>query len=137
MKQQSIILILAAVVIVGLAAFLFQGGINLPTSGTQQQVQTTQPAPTGKTVTVEITSSGFNPSSVTINSGDTVKFVNRDSSRHQPASNPHPIHTDYPGFDARRGLATGESYSFTFTRKGTWGFHDHLNPGTTGTIIVQ
>jgi len=106
------------------------GGRTQPTTTTTQQ-----PAASAKTV--EITSAGFSPNALTINSGETVTFVNKDSRPHWPASNPHPVHTDYSGFDARRGLNQGESYSFTFTRKGTFGFHDHLNPGTGGTITVK
>lgn len=88
-------------------------------------------------VIIEITSSSFTPSTVTINSGDKVTFVNKDSSQHQPASNAHPIHADYPGFDALRGLNQNQNYSFTFTRVETWGYHDHLNPSLTGKIIVR
>lgn len=49
------------------------------------------------------------------------------------ASDPHPIHTDLPGFDPRK---VQESFSFTFDRVGEWGFHNHLRPSDTGTIIV-
>ncbi len=90
-----------------------------------------------KTYTIEITPSGFSPNTLKIKSGDTVNFVNKDSSSHQPASNPHPIHTNYAGFDALKGLAQGENYSFTFTQKGTFGYHDHLNPSVGGTITVE
>jgi plastocyanin len=86
---------------------------------------------------VLITSSGFIPSTLTIKVGDTVTFVNKDSKPHWPASDPHPTHTNYPGFDALRPLKTGESYSFTFTKQGAWGYHDHLNPSLRGTIIVE
>jgi plastocyanin len=86
---------------------------------------------------VLITSSGFIPSTLTIKIGDTVTFVNKDSKPHWPASDPHPTHTNYPGFDALRPLKTGESYSFTFTKQGAWGYHDHLNPSLRGTIIVE
>jgi plastocyanin len=86
---------------------------------------------------VLITSSGFSPSTLTIKVGDTVTFINKDSNSHWPASDPHPTHTNYPGFDALRPLKTGESYSFTFTKQGAWNYHDHLDPSLTGTIIVQ
>ena len=94
---------------------------------------------------VEITSSGFSPSTLTINSGDTVTFTNKDTAEHWPASAVHPTHVAYPEsggcigskFDACKNLAAGESWSFTFNQVGTWKYHDHLNPGTTGTIVVQ
>ena len=100
---------------------------------------------------IEITSSGFNPKNLEINVGNSVKFVNKDSENHWPASAIHPTHTVYPGsninkcgtgeesliFDACKGLSQGESYSFTFNEKGSWGYHDHLSPSLRGTIVVN
>ena len=93
---------------------------------------------------VEITSEGFNPSTLMIKSGETATWVNKESLPSWPASAVHPSHNVYPEsdgcigskFDACRGLKQGESYSFTFNQKGTWKYHDHLSPGNTGTIIV-
>lgn len=97
------------------------------------------------TTIVEVTSSGFSPSTLTINASDTVTFVNRDTLTHWPASDVHPTHTLYPEsggcigskFDACRGLEQGEIFPFTFNVAGTWTYHDHLSPGFTGTIIVR
>ncbi len=89
---------------------------------------------------IEITSAGFSPQNVTISAGDKVGFVNRDSAPHWPASAPHPAHTDYPGFDALKGLAQNEVFTFTFNQAGEWKYHDHLNcctnPAFFGTVIV-
>ncbi|MEK6949791.1 MAG: cupredoxin domain-containing protein [Nanoarchaeota archaeon] len=95
--------------------------------------------------TIEITVSGFNPSSLTINAGETVTWINKGSSQAWPASAVHPTHKVYPEtggcigskFDACKSLKQGEAYSFTFNQKGTWRYHDHLNSGSIGTIIVQ
>jgi plastocyanin len=68
-----------------------------------------------------------------------------------PASAFHPTHTVYSGtslsehcpdtagtaFDACKGFLPGQSWSFKFTKAGTWKYHDHLNPGATGTIVVE
>jgi len=86
---------------------------------------------------INITASGFVPSTVTIHKGDYVMFTNKDTDQHWPASDPHPIHNGYPGFDAKRGLSQGQTYTFQFERTGTFGFHDHLNPTVTGKVIVQ
>ncbi len=123
-------------------------GVVFVSGCTQYGGQQTQPTtPTQPTAgnTVEITSSGFSPSTLTINAGDTVTFVNKDSRPHWPASAVHPTHTVYPEsggcigskFDACKGLAQDETFSFKFDQKGTWKYHDHLNPGLTGTIVVQ
>ena len=98
---------------------------------------------------VKITSSGFEPKTLTVKAGTTVTFVNEDSNKHWPASAMHPTHTLYPGsgiekcgtgeeiFDTCKGLAQGESFSFTFNEKGSWKYHDHLKVSSTGTIIVE
>jgi len=101
--------------------------------------------------TIEITSAGFNPDTLTIKNGGIVIFVNTDLQQHWPASAIHPTHTLYPGssitkcntpeesstFDACRGLEKGETYSFVFNQAGSWKYHDHLNPNSRGTIIVE
>jgi plastocyanin len=93
--------------------------------------------PTGAVKEIKISSAGFSPSTVTIKKGDYVKFTNTDSSSHWPASDPHPVHTGYPGFDALNGLAQNEVYTFQFQKTGTFGFHDHLRPSNHGTVIVK
>lgn len=113
-----------------------------------------QPAPTPTPVQgkiIEITSSGFNPDTLTINVSETVTFVNKDTVPHWVATDPHPGHDQYPEyfeqpvpvgcsrskFDACRGLPQGETFSFTFNLTGTWTYHDHLNPLLKGTVVVQ
>lgn len=95
------------------------------------------PLPANVRSTVHITASGFSPESVTVAQGGTVTWINDDSIGHWPASDPHPIHTNLPGFDALKSLKQGESYTFTFTKQDTWTYHDHLLPSRTGTVIVQ
>ncbi len=95
------------------------------------------PSSTAKTMAISIDDQGFTPSTVTIAAGTTVVFTNNGQALHWPASDPHPIHTDLSGFDARKGLTTGESYSFTFSKTGTFGMHDHLNSSMKGTIVVK
>lgn len=95
------------------------------------------PAAQHQTYTVSYTNSCFTPSSVSIKNGDTVTFVNNSNKNMWPASDPHPQHTLYPEFDARKDIAPGGSYSFTFTRIGSWGYHDHNKPSCHGTVVVS
>lgn len=85
---------------------------------------------------IVINANGFSPANITVKQGTVVTFVNKDSQAHWPASNPHPVHSDLPGFDALKGLTTGGVYSYTFTKLGTWGFHDHVNPVNHGSVTV-
>jgi len=83
--------------------------------------------------TITYNESGFSPNSLTVKVGTTVTFTNQGTGSMWVASNPHPTHTDLPEFDEKSSAA---NYSFTFTKAGTWGFHNHKNPGQGGTIIV-
>ncbi|MBI2618238.1 cupredoxin domain-containing protein [Candidatus Kaiserbacteria bacterium] len=81
---------------------------------------------------------GFYPSSLTIQTGDSVFFKTMMADNFWPASDPHPIHTYYPEnvFDSQRPIAPNESWQFIFNEPGTWRYHDHLNPSLRGEITV-
>jgi hypothetical protein len=67
------------------------------------------------------------------------------------ASANHPSHTAYNGtslrehcpdtansaFDECSATAAGTSWSFTFDKTGSWGFHNHVNASEYGKVIVQ
>jgi plastocyanin len=78
----------------------------------------------------------FSPSAVKVSKGGKVTWINKSSVAVWPASAFHPTHTLYPGFDALRGLKTGETYSFVFEKVGSWKYHNHLNSGVTGVVEV-
>ncbi len=88
-------------------------------------------------VTVSVDDEGFTPATVPVKVGTTVTFINNGQALHWPVSDPHPIHTGLAGLNALKGLSTGETYSFTFTKPGTFGMHDHLNTRLKATIVVQ
>ena len=167
MNKKSQVLIIAIILIIiaiGLAYFfLSKSGSEEKQTPSSESEETreglrivTETLPTQKEETIEentieITSSGFSPSSLTVSQGDKITFINRGSSLSWPASAVHPTHRAYPGsdinkcntaeekniFDACRGLKQGESYSFTFNDKGSWKYHDHLNTGSFGEIVVE
>ena len=100
---------------------------------------------------IRYTDEGYAPSSLAIEHGQSVTFMNDSSRETWPAFAMHPTHTAYPGsgiekcdtdndpgiFDACHGLKPGESWSFTFDEVGTWKYHDHLNGGNFGSITVE
>ena len=105
--------------------------------GVEEMIVNTGSDSESQDLVVEITSSGFNPATLEISQGDKVTWTNKGSAKAWPASAVHPTHNVYPGFDAKRGLSQGESYSFIFEKVGSWNYHDHLSPSTTGKIIVN
>jgi len=90
----------------------------------------------GKVHEVTYDGTNFTPKQLTVKVGDTVVFKNNGSSAFWPASAPHPQHTNYPEFDPKKAIAAGGSWSFVFTKAGTWGYHDHLNASHFGSITV-
>lgn len=118
-----------------------QEGYTVPTNAPSVTPPTTQPGVPGKTIPVSepivtYTAGGFAPAPLIISVGQTVMFKNTGTATMWVASAPHPTHTDYSGFDATRPYGPGETYSFTFTRVGTWKYHNHLNPQHFGSIVV-
>lgn len=113
------------------------GGTGTETSGASTLPSTNTTSTTATTHTVSYTDQGYSPSTVTINAGDTVTFVNNSSGGMWTASNPHPVHTDFSAFDAKKSYGPGTSYSFTFTTAGTYGFHNHVHPSSTGSVVVK
>jgi len=79
---------------------------------------------------------GFYPKKFAITSGDSVIFLNKSSHAFWPASDNHPDHTMYEGFDVGRPLNPGETWTFTFEKDGVWWFHDHLRPYFRGRVVV-
>ncbi|HET8581265.1 MAG TPA: hypothetical protein VFL98_02240 [Candidatus Paceibacterota bacterium] len=127
------------------------GTTTTPGAGQQQAATATPAAPAAQTVTITYNGSSFSPSTVTINAGDTVTFVDASGDPMWVATGVHPTHTVYDGTDRAEHCAAGytgptpfdeckaatSNYSFTFTKAGTWPFHNHVNPSATGQVIVR
>ena len=103
--------------------------------------------PMSATVTYNGTS--FFPSVVTVKKGGTVTFNNQSSGGMWVGSSQHPTHADYDSTTASEHCAvgytgvkpfdqcaSGTSFSFTFTKTGSFKYHNHVNTSTYGTITV-
>ncbi|MDP2629408.1 MAG: hypothetical protein Q8P45_01725 [Candidatus Harrisonbacteria bacterium] len=87
---------------------------------------------------IEITSKGFVPEHLTISQYDTVTFINRDESLHQPESGEDLKDESCAEFGAARPLVLGERYSYVFTQSGLCPFHDALEKNLpSGLITVE
>lgn len=109
--------------------FIVSVSLILASCGTAPAPDTSHPA-----ATVTMTKGAFDPDPVTVQQGQTVCWINRDSVDHWPASNIHPTHEIYPEFDPKRGIKPGETWCFAFGRAGIWKYHDHLFPEIVGTV---
>lgn len=113
-------------------------GKPLPVSITEGENTAMQGMNMQKSMTKIIyTDKGFVPNKVEVSVGSMVEFVNDSNTDMWVASNPHPQHTDLPTFDQFRPYKQHSIYRYTFTKKGVWGFHDHLNASRNGTVTVN
>ncbi|MDQ3238909.1 MAG: cupredoxin domain-containing protein [bacterium] len=91
----------------------------------------------GDMPTVRYTNTGYEPSVLEVPVGVMVKFINDSDENMWVASNEHPGHGMLPTFDQFSFGKKGSNYTYVFDKKGTWPFHDHINPEREGVIIVN
>lgn len=106
---------------------------------------------TNATSEVKYTSAGYAPAELKVKAGDMVVFKNDSPFGMWTSSALHPSHMTYSGtslqehcpdtanasFDACASTQPGDSWSFTFNKKGAWGYHNHVKTSHFGKIIVE
>lgn len=78
--------------------------------------------------TVNIQNMAFNPATLNVKVGTTVKWVNMDSTTHQVVSNTGVFNSGV--------LKNGQSYTYTFNKTGTYPYYCSIHPSMKGTIVV-
>jgi len=81
----------------------------------------------GKIVEVSIKDFSFNPESVTVSAGDTVRWTNMNSVGHTVSG---------PTFESGI-LENGDSFEFLFTDPGVYDYSCSIHPSMKGTVIVE
>ena len=81
------------------------------------------------TVHVTIQGFAFSPQTITVAPGTTVAWTNKDSVNHTVTS-------DTGAWPASSPLATGQTFSHTFTKAGTYPYHCSIHPSMTAKVIV-
>ncbi len=109
---------------------------NTHATGTFSSGEEMDGGPDIQVVEIVYDGSKYTPSQLSIKANDYVIFRNKSNTDFWPASAPHPTHTNYPEFDAKKPIAPGGTFKFQFVKTGSWGFHDHLNPMANGKITV-
>lgn len=147
MKSKLFIVVIITAIIIGIYFAVKKTPAQAPIIQEQTLVQNSSSENTASAqsssveeiskIIVNYTDSGFSPSSLEIKKGQTVQFVNQSAGGMWVGSGPHPTHTAYPEFDAKKSVPSGGVYEFTFDKIGEWKYHNHIGPGKTGTIIVR
>lgn len=120
----------------------YQANQNPSPTTTQEVISPTTSSATPSSTTtheqnaVTLTQDGFSPATLTVKVGQTVTWTNSSGSTATVNSDPHPTHTAYPPLNLG-SFANGASLSLSFPKAGTYGYHNHFNPGEKGTIVVQ
>jgi plastocyanin len=121
------ILILAILGILGIVAVSGCTGYNNPTNNSSTGNSSNSSMNMPNMVTIQ--NFAFSPATTTVKAGTKVTWTNQDSTTHHVVS-------DTGAFDSGN-LNSGQSYSFTFNKTGSYPYHCSIHPSMTGTIIVQ
>ncbi len=81
--------------------------------------------------TVTIDNFNFGPNMLTVAPGTTVTWVNRDDEPHTVVS------ADDPKLFRSGALDTGDSFTFTFAKPGTYKYFCSIHPHMTGMVVVK
>jgi plastocyanin len=75
----------------------------------------------------------FSPSTLTVSAGTTIVWKNTTSTPHTVTSN------DGKTFDSGNStpINAGDTFSFKFTKVGTFNYHCSFHPSMIGTIVVK
>lgn len=151
--MKSILVIIAVLLLAGGAYLVYPNFTEAPPleSGMPVLPEDREPVDTtgeaSPDVVITYTEKGYVPTSVSIKTGQTVRFTNNAATESTwPASAVHPTHGVYPekssadclgsAFDSCRGLKPGESWDFRFNVAGEWRYHDHIHASKTGVVKV-
>ena len=134
-KRKIILTVIGVAVLLALSIFVFNKKTSPPIVVEQPIVN--DPAPVVFKNIVTYKNGVFTPSNFSVKAGTAVSFVNASDEGMWIGANPHPSHTSLPSFDAKREYKPGETYKYTFVKKGSFGYHNHVNPMARGTLTVN
>ena len=83
-----------------------------------------------KVYQIAIRDFAFEPKTLTVPVGASVKWVNQDEE-------PHVITSAGKQFTSSKALDTGDTHAVTFSKPGTYAYYCSIHPMMVGTIIVQ
>jgi plastocyanin len=139
MRRSSLIAIIIVIIFIaaGALALTHESNTSNPSMNTSQKSannnstnsnSSNQPA----TGTIDIKNMMFTPSQITVAKGGTVTWTNNDNTTHTIVDDLSNVGGPHSG-----DIAPGSSYSFTFTKTGSFQYHCTIHPSMRGTIVVK
>jgi amicyanin len=107
--------------LIGCAAIFFTAAGRLATRAANAPAQR---------VEVKIDNFTFAPPTLTVAAGTTVTWVNRDDI-------PHTVVSEDKSTFKSKALDTDDSYSYTFTKPGTYNYFCSIHPKMVAKVVVQ
>lgn len=135
MKNQKLMFAIAVVVVIIIGGVLASGGTKktetTKASDSSSKSSSSDTAGAVATNAVKIENYMFSPMVATVKVGDSVTWTNMDAVHHN-------VVADMAASDAPNGplIGKGETYSFKFTKAGTYTFHCEPHPYMHGTVVV-
>ena len=115
--KNKTIALLCAISCLNLSAFALAGDMKDADSTSSKQN------------TIEIKDFAFNPQTITVKSGQTITWINRDEE-------PHTVVSVEKQFKKSTALDTDQEFTITAGAPGTYTYFCSVHPKMTGTIIV-
>jgi plastocyanin len=108
-----------------LASFVMTASISLQPAPPQVAAAS---APAGK-AEVKIDNFSFSPATLKVKAGTQITWTNGDDI-------PHTVVSDGQAFKSKM-LATGEKFTFTASKPGTYSYSCSIHPNMTGKVVVE
>jgi len=118
-------------VVIGLIllSMLLTFSISCQPQASLEEETVTEEESTSTSIEVKLSGFTFVPATVTVSAGSTVTWTNQDSA-------PHTVTSETDIFDSGR-LSTNDSFSYTFTDRGTFSYYCTIHPYMKGEVIVE
>ena len=132
---------LVVLIIVVAVVVVFTGKKNTQSTTSTTSNNTTNPTITTtnkqqETVSVNVTSSGFEPKELKIKAGTLVVWTNKSGAAVTVNSAAHPTHLLWP-FLNLGSFGNNSSVSVIFEKPGVYTYHNHFNSSQTGKVTVE
>ena len=133
--QKKLTFAIAVVVVIIIGGVIAAGGMKKSDSASTTKSSPSSSASTESavaTMSVKIENYMFGPMVAKAKVGDTITWTNMDAVHHN-------IVADQKSADAPNGplIGKGETYSFKFTKAGTYTYHCEPHPYMHGTVVVE
>lgn len=117
------------VVLILVGGYYFGKGYSSPAANMpKNSASSSSTKSSSQSLKVDISNFIFNPSSTTVKINSTVTWTNNDSA-------PHTVTSDNGNFQSNT-LATGDTFSFTFKKAGTFPYHCNIHKFMKAEVIV-